>query len=146
MEHPPQFDNPDVDPTSLKCNLARLANATLGGLWLNSPLKDRIVIGHHSLESSGSGIAHFDIYQNKNGRYDGVHFWGKNGGLDFTNSVKTILSMAIPRRQPAYGQTEFSTAQSGNQYNPPQANNQGWKTQPTFETSNRFSPLNQGNC
>ena len=46
MEHPPRFDTPDVDPAGLKHDLARLANTTLGGLWLNSPLKDRIVIGH----------------------------------------------------------------------------------------------------
>ena len=60
MEHPPRFDTPDVDPAGLKHDLARLANTTLGGLWLNSPLKDRIVIGHHSLESSGSGTTYFD--------------------------------------------------------------------------------------
>ena len=146
MEHPPRFDNPDVDPTSLKSNLARLANATLGGLWLNSPLKDRIVIGHHSLESSGSGSSHFDRYQHKNGKYDGVHFWGQNGGLDFTNSVKTILSLAVPRHHPSYVQAECGTAQSGNHDNNPQAKNLGRKYQPTVQTSNRFSPLNQGNC
>ena len=61
----------------MKCNLARLANATLGGLWLNSPLKDKIFIGRHSLESSGAGAAHFNRYQNKYTRkYDGVHLFG----------------------------------------------------------------------
>ena len=28
MEHPPRFDTPDMNPTSLKPNLAKLANAT----------------------------------------------------------------------------------------------------------------------
>ena len=81
MEHPPRFDTTDVDPISVKCNLARLANATLGGLWLNSPLKDKIIIGRHSLESSGAGAAHFNRYQNKNtGKYDGgTLIWSDRG-------------------------------------------------------------------
>ena len=44
MEHPPRFDLPNVDPHSVKPDLAKLANITLGQYWLNSPLKDRIVI------------------------------------------------------------------------------------------------------
>ena len=41
MEHIPRFDN---DPSSLKPDLPRLANVTLGQLWLNSPLKHKIFI------------------------------------------------------------------------------------------------------
>ena len=59
MEHPPRFDTVDVDPLSVKPTLANLANTTLGQLWLNSPLKDKIFIGQHSLESSGVGTGHF---------------------------------------------------------------------------------------
>jgi hypothetical protein len=65
MEHPPRFDTPDVDPTSLKTNLAILANTTLSSLRMNSGLKEKIFIGCHSLESSGSGAAHFDRFQKK---------------------------------------------------------------------------------
>ena len=60
MEHLPRFDNLDVDPTSLKPNLVKLANATLSQLWLNSPIKHKISIGYHSLNSSGVGAAHVE--------------------------------------------------------------------------------------
>ena len=64
MEHPPRFDLPDTDPHSVKPNLAKVANIHLGQMWLNSPLKDKIFIGRHSLESPGVGVAHFRRYQN----------------------------------------------------------------------------------
>ena len=48
MEHPPRFDTPFMDPTCIKPKLARLANATLGGLWLNSPLVRNQPIKLHS--------------------------------------------------------------------------------------------------
>ena len=80
MEHPPRFDTFDVDPTSLKANLARIANAALGLLWLSSPLKDKIFIGRHSLENSGTGAVHSARYQNQyTGHYDGVHLYGPTG-------------------------------------------------------------------
>ena len=142
MEHPPRFDIPDVDPTSIKSNLARLANATLGGLWLNSPLKDRIVIGHHSLESSGSGAAHLDRYQSRSGKYDGVHLYGKTGIQDYTNSVMTILSMAVPR-YPGPVLAEYGTAQPDDHTSCPQAQYQRRKC--FIETRNRFDLFSQGN-
>ena len=145
MEHPPRFDTPYMDPTSLKPNLARLANATLGGMWINSPLKDRIVIGQHSLESSGSGAAHFERYQGRGGKYDGVHLYGKTGSRDYTNSVMTILSMAVPR----YPGPEYGTARPDvdDHSSCPQAQYQRRmkNSQYLVETRNRFDLLNQGN-
>ena len=97
MEHPPRFDKPAVDPTSLKPALAKLVNATLGKLWLNSKLKDKIIIGQHSIESSGTGDAH-----NVNpvtGNYDGVHLYGVTGCKDYTNSLKSILMMSLSRNE-----------------------------------------------
>ena len=96
LEHPPRFDAKEVDPTSLKPVLARLANATLSQLWLNSPLNDKIIIGRHSLESSGAGAQHLARYKNqRTGKYDGVHLYGEMGRTDYTNSVKTILMLAL---------------------------------------------------
>ena len=75
MEHPPRFDEQNVDPLSLKPKLAKIANSKLGELWLNSELKNKIFIGQHSLESSGTGESHYDRYSDWNtGHYDGVHF------------------------------------------------------------------------
>ena len=139
MEHPPRFDTRDVDPSSLKPALAKLANATLGGLWRNSSLKDKITIGYHSLESSGSGRAHFDRYQGRNGKYDGVHLYGKTGSLDFTNSVKSILSMAVPNNP------ECGPAEPDYHLNCPQAQYQRRNLPYSVQTKNRFSVLNQGN-
>ena len=49
FEHPPRFD--DVH----KSQLVTLANNRLNQLWDNSPFKNRIILGRHSLESSGVG-------------------------------------------------------------------------------------------
>ena len=139
MEHPPRFDNKMVDPTSLKPKLARLGNSTLGQLWLNCKQKAQIVIGQHSLESSGSGAAHMARFKDQNtGRYDGVHNYGKNGCADFTNSVNSIL---------ASGMTDvFGTAQTqvGGNKNHTQARR---SNQPPVHTNNRFNVFNsnQGN-
>ena len=141
MEHPPRFDSKSVDPTILKPTLARLANSTLGKLWLNCPLKDKILIGRHSLENSGSGEAHHARYENQNtGRYDGVHLYGYTGRKDYTNSVKTILMLAL-------SENGFGTAQTGYHSSCPQAKYQEEKRQPTVNTSNRFNVFNsnQGN-
>ena len=108
MEHPPRFDLPDVDPHSVKPNLAKLANIHLGQLWLNSSMKEKIFIGRHSLESPGAGAAHFRRYQSSfTGRYDGVHLYGLTAHTDYTNSVKTILSLALPISQPNYLAPKF---------------------------------------
>ena len=146
MEHHPRFDTPDMDPTSLKPNLAKLANATLSGLWLNSTLKEQIVIGCHNLESSGEGAVHFDRFQKKNtGKYDGVHMYGQTGCTDYTNSVKTILMIALPKLNSAKAPVEVGTAQPNNHNDCPQTNYLRKHYQPTVQTRNRFSPLNQGN-
>ena len=135
MEHPPRFDNHIVDPNSLKPNLARLANVTLGQLFLNSPFKDKIVIGRHSLESPGAGPAHDARYVNRSGRSDGVHFWGVKGREVYTNSVNTILMSALPN-------SRAGTAQGGCQ------DQSGKKFKTHVPTNNRFSVFNsnKGNC
>ena len=147
MEHPPRFDKLDVDPTCLKPTLARLANSTLGQLWLNSPLKDRIFIGRHSLESYGSGHKHEARYVNQvSGKSDGVHLYGPKGCEDYTKSVKIILAQAILKNNRAKTSTECGTAQPESHSNCPQAKFQRKTTvHPSVATQNRFSVFNQGN-
>ena len=90
MEHPPRFDD------NSRTQSARFANTTLNQLWASSPHKDRIVIGRHSLESPGVGKTHLTRYKDyTTGMYDGVHFYGPAGGKVFTDSVKTILMLAL---------------------------------------------------
>ena len=155
MEHPPRFDLPDSDPHSVKPNLAKVANIHLGQMWLNSPLKDKIFIGRHSLESPGVGAAHFRRYQNSfTGRYDGVHLYGQRGYTDFTNSVKTILSLALPvthqnSTADKLGKMKVKVV-SEDHTNCPQARYQSRMAarnnyHPSIQISNRFDALNQGN-
>ena len=143
LEHPPRFDTADMDPTSLKPNLARLANSTFGQLWLNSPLKNKISIGQLSLERNGDSTAHFNRYQNqKTGRYDGVHFYNRKGRADFTNSLKTIFLLALSQLNPTEALNGFGTTQSDNFT---EAGYQKRNFGPSVPTRNRFNALNQGN-
>ena len=149
LEHPPRFDLPDSDPYSVKPGLAKLANIHLGQLWLNSSFKEKIVIGRHSLESSGAGTAHFRRYQNRfTGRYDGVHLYGQTGHTDYTNSIKTILSLALPKSHPNFFAPKYNKmkVKVDNHTNCPQAIYQRNKYHPSVQTQNRFNVLSQGNC
>ena len=102
MEHPPRFDG-------VRSHLAQVANSALKHLHLKSPSKDRIVIGQHSLESSGVGPTHQARYQDYHtGRYDGVHLYGRTGAKDYTDSVNTMLLMALPETRTTVEQTQFT--------------------------------------
>ena len=88
--------------------------------WLG-PFKDRISIGQ--LESSGAGAAHFNRFQNQTtGKYDGVHLYGKTACTDYTNSVKTILMMAVPKHKLNKTSAELGTAQPVDHNNCPRQN------------------------
>ena len=90
MEHLPRFDN------EINSKLAVLANSTLSQLWVLSPHKDRLSVGRHSLESPGIGSTHLGRYKNRTtGQYDGVHLYGATGVRDYTDSIKTILMIAL---------------------------------------------------
>ena len=75
MEHAPRHDLAAYDPTHLKSNLAKFANSTFNQLWHSSGLRDKIMIGKHSISSEEVVIN--DIYKNEwSGRYDGLHMLG----------------------------------------------------------------------
>ena len=148
MEHTPRFDGLDVDPTSLKPNLVKLANSTLNQLWLNSHLKNKISIGHHSLENSGTETAHLARYQNlRTGRYDGVHLYGQTGCRDYTGSVENILLVALQSLSSTQDTAECGNTQKDNHTRCPQAQHQN-KTvfHPSVQTQNRFGVFNSKNC
>ena len=165
MEHPPRFDG-KVNP-----ELTKLANSTLDQLWVLSPLKARIVIGRHSLESHGVGPTHLARYKDHTtGRYDAVHFYGRRGVRDYTDSVKTILTIALSDEQTAQPSSHgpkgpyndddhLSEEQAQYEWRQAQAkhtnkqrnmntehsyNNQAQPRQPVY-TQNRFQYFNQGN-
>ena len=87
VEHAPRFDLEEVDPTGLKPRLAVFANNTLNKLQHSSEMKDKIVIGKHSLDKM-----HSRMYKDeRTGRYDGLHMYGMNGFFMYTESVLKII-------------------------------------------------------
>ena len=74
MNHAPRYDTSDVDPVGLKSILANFATAYFLELWLDCPLKNKIVIGSHSLDYSGEERTR-RYTDDRSKKYDGVH-WG----------------------------------------------------------------------
>ena len=54
MKQIPRYDPSSVDPLSIKPALSQLYNNTLTDEWMNSQFKDKIMIGNHNIECSGS--------------------------------------------------------------------------------------------
>ena len=77
MEYTPRFDTPDVDPAGVKLKLASFANSYFLQLWLDSPYKDKIFIGQHSLGCSRD-TRNLRYTDQRTGRHDGVHMYGRD--------------------------------------------------------------------
>ena len=94
MEHAPRHDKPDVDPSGLKSKLAIFANSTLALLLQNSELKDRIVLGKHTLDVANNKTA--AMYRDDwSGKFDGVHMYGSYGKQAYTRSVSKIMKSSL---------------------------------------------------
>ena len=93
MEQTPRYDPLVADPHSLKQALSQLFNDTLAQLRLACPLKDKIFVGSHSIECSGS-IREARYRHTKSGRFDGIHLYGSSGMKAYTRSVLNILRSA----------------------------------------------------
>ena len=89
----PRYDPTYLDPLQLKQALSQLFNRTLTELWINSPYKERIHIGSHNMECSGSILTsrYKDI---ETGKFDGVHLFGSSGSKFYTLSILNILQSA----------------------------------------------------
>ena len=163
MKQIPRFDTKASDPHSIKAALSQIYNETIVQLWLNSPLKDRIPIGSHSLECSGGVRDSRYRYRN---RYDGIHMYGPSGRKSYTESVLRIIRNAghIKSPPPLYFRSYHKT---GEQATSPAQDAYTWPTQdtdwkndrdtrysqnsnPAFQytvpTYNRFNTFNQKNC
>ena len=90
----PRFDTAKVDPVSVKPKLAMYANSFLLEAWLDSPQKDKRLIGSPNLDCSSS--QRVERYTDKrSGRHDGVHMYGYAGKTAYTESVINILKSSI---------------------------------------------------
>ena len=163
----PRFDD------EIRSKLAQLANSTLNQLWSLSTLKSKISIEHHSLESAGMGPSYLARYKDMlNGKYDGVHLYGRTGVRDYTDSVRSILMVSLSVDTPAQSvpwsvsgsryddhtsceQAQYQWRQTQNRHKNRHTNiasNKRYVTQPSYiqlyksvPTQNRFSVFNQGN-
>ena len=116
MDHAPRYDTHDVDPTGLKPKLATFANANLAQMWHSSDMKDRIHIGKHNLDCTDDQIE-VRYRSEQTARYDGVHLYGSQGRISYTNSVLQILKSVLP---PPLRKTAFTPSSS--------TSNQTWST------------------
>ena len=118
-------------------------------LWLASPCKDRIFIGSHSLDAIRN-IRHMD---ERNGRYDGLHYYSNVGRAAYTESVLNILLSSFQTQAPSKSMHAKHSKYEENHSRCPQANYMKENNkrmyssvvtgQPPLKTSNRFSPLNK---
>ena len=100
MKQTPRYDPANVDPLSIKPALAELYNNTITKQWMDSQFKDRIAIGNHNIDCTGS-IRDSRYRVTKTGKYDGIHLYVNSGRKAYTNSVINILKSA-QLTSPAY--------------------------------------------
>ena len=54
MKQTPRYDTAEADPSSLKPVLSQLFNISFTDLWMTSQLKDKIFVGSHNIDCTGS--------------------------------------------------------------------------------------------
>ena len=109
MQHAPRWDTPKDDPYGAKPQLAELANDTLRRMVDESGYSGRIMVGIQTgLQVEGRARA--DMMTNngdnwrsrnvKNGKFDGVHYYSRQGQEALTASMLEVLRQAGLVRQP----------------------------------------------
>ena len=131
MERIPRYDRVEVDPSSLKSGLSEYSNGILHQLWLQSELKDKIIIGKHELECSAN--IRRDRYGNEN-VFDGIHLRGPSGKKCYTGSIINIIrkSEILTPQTPVFTKKPESSSTS------PGSNH--------LIKKNGKSPTNHNNC
>ena len=144
MEHGPRFDEVEVDPEGIKPKLASFANSYFLQLWMESPHKNKIFVGQHTL-SCNVEVRKLRYTDTRTGRHDGVHMYGRDGKAAYTQSVLNILLSSISSQpQPQENSDHLTCPQTV--FKKKNANN-GKTGQYNVKVSNRFSSLinHQGN-
>jgi hypothetical protein len=108
MQHFPRWDTHRDDPYGAKPLLAELANNTLLRMVDESRHSDRIMVGVHSgLQVEGQAMTdmmtnHGDNWNSRNvkqGKFDGVHYYSRQGQEALTASMLEVLRQAGLVRQ-----------------------------------------------
>ena len=157
MKLTPRYDTSENDPQSIKSALVQIYNDTLLKLWIESPNKDKIHIGSHSLECAG-GVRKARYMLGR--KYDGLHMYGPSGRKAYTESVLNILRDAgfirnnPPRYFHAYHDKQTHKTQDDKYICPTQetdylrdrdVRHTNISHQYAVPTSNRFYAFNQKN-
>ena len=89
----PRYDQSSSNPPGLKPFLSKLFNDTLDKLWSSCTIKNKLIIGNHTLECE-NGV-YFARYRNiMADKCDGIHMYGPSGVKAYTASVMNIMSAA----------------------------------------------------
>ena len=94
MEHAPRFDEPFVNPLSLKLALGNYANIMFHNLWMDSPMKSKIIVAAHSLQCNNDTFE-ARYKDDKPRKYDSVHMFGSSGKTAYTRSLINIFNQAV---------------------------------------------------
>ena len=147
MEHAPRYDTPQQDPYEAKPYLAKLANDTLRRAVDESRHRARIMVGSFAgLQVDGRARSELmtnigDNWRSRNakvGKYDGVHYYSKQGQEALTYSMLEVLRQAglvrstkhLPSSSPQHNSLPTSLPQHGSlPFSSPQHHNlHQWKT------------------
>ena len=159
MEQIPRYDTITSDPHAIKPRLSKLYNKTLEQLCQQSPLKNKLMYGKHTLGCAG-GIRESRYVDHKRKMFDGVHLYGPSGGKAYTESVLSILRNCglMKNSPPAYFRRYHSEFSSKVEYfcptqdvdwlndrdirKPKSSNKSQTKYDYNVPTSNKFESLN----
>ena len=108
MQHAPRWDTPRKDPYGARPQLAELANDTLNRMVDQSKYRGKIMVGVQTgLHVEGRARADLmtcsgDNWRSrnvKNGKYNGVHYYSRQGQEALTASMLEVLRQAGLVRQ-----------------------------------------------
>ena len=124
MNHSPRFDSQKMS------KLAKMANSILNSELNKSSLKHKISVGVHSLEDFGIGKTHNRRYLNNiTGHYDGLHFFGPSGSLEYTKSLAKAMQNNLVNHSTKINKSSTANSQVSS----------------SLLSHNRFSVLGEGN-
>ena len=93
MKQIPRYDSSEDDPMGLKAALSQLFNNTLTECWMECAVKEKLFIGNHNIDCTGS-IRESRYRETKSGKWDGIHLFGASGQKFYTLSVLNVLKAA----------------------------------------------------
>ena len=131
MNHAPRYDTVDVDP------IANFANSYMLKLWLDSHMKEKIIIGSHNLECPEKQRKK-RYTDDRTKRYDGVHLYGRAGKAAYTESVLNIMLGSIQLEEQADDHTRYPQSKYSRQQ---RAYSSVVKGKSGIKVQNKFSPL-----